>query len=659
MLLGIDTGGTFTDAVLFDDAADKELAVVAKAKARTRHHDLTLGIAESLQAVVRDPAEVSMVSLSTTLATNALVEGISARVGLVLLGFSAEDAERSGLAEVMDGDPIILATGGHDSFGAPMAEPDIEDIVRQAREAGTQSFAVTGQFAVRNPTHEIAVRDALIASGFSVTCSHELTARLNGPKRALTCVLNARLIGVISNLCDATESILASVGISAPLMIVRGDGSLVTAAFARSRPIETILSGPAASLIGASWLTETADAIVSDIGGTTTDIAILTGGEPALNPAGAIVGGHQTMVEAIQMYTHGLGGDSEVAVNDRVLPAQITLGPRRLTPLSVLAQEEPTLVHLHLDARSYPPRDTDCRFYRASGAFDIPEDLPERERALLHRLGDGWVAADKLVSGHLHSRAVQALRRRGLVRTAGFTPTDAALVQGLHDTGDREAAHKAAEFLALTSDSRGTSVHPDAASFSQWIVDSVIRRSAELVLDATFHEDGLTADALLPLVQRALDGHSGTARVDIGVDVPVVALGASAGTYYPTVARILGTEAIVPTHADVANALGAVVGQIRVVRSVTVSQPTKGQFRVHHPVFEHDFGSAERARDHAIEQLDLDVTAEAERAGAGAVTTQSSWEARVAIVEGREVFVEATATVIGTGRPRLALREQN
>jgi len=259
VLLGIDTGGTFTDAVLFDDAADKDLAVVAKAKARTRHHDLTLGISESLQAVLRDPSEISMVSLSTTLATNALVEGISARVGLVLLGFSAEDADRSGLTDVMNGDPVIHGAGGHDSFGAPLSEPDIGDIVRQAQQAGTQSFAVTGQFAVRNPTHEIAVRDALTAEGFAVTCSHELTAKLNGPKRALTCVLNARLIGVISNLCDATEAILSAVDINAPLMIVRGDGSLVTAAFARSRPIETILSGPAASLIGASWLTVGSD----------------------------------------------------------------------------------------------------------------------------------------------------------------------------------------------------------------------------------------------------------------------------------------------------------------------------------------------------------------------------------------------------------------
>ncbi len=105
---------------------------------------------------------------------------------------------------------------------------------------------------------------------------------------------------------------LAAVGIAAPLMVVRGDGALISAAMARERPIETILSGPAASIVGARWLTGETDALVSDIGGTTTDVALLRDGRPEIDPLGARVGGWRTMVEAVAMRTTGLGGDSEV-----------------------------------------------------------------------------------------------------------------------------------------------------------------------------------------------------------------------------------------------------------------------------------------------------------------------------------------------------------
>ena len=133
----------------------------------------------------------------------------------------------------------------------------------------------------------------------------------------------------------ATEGFLAARSIAAPLMVVRGDGALVSAAFARQRPIETILSGPAASLVGARHMTGLDNAVVSDIGGTTTDVAVLDHGRPRLDPEGATVGGFRTMVEAVAMRTFGLGGDSEVALEDGALNPKILLGPRRLVPLAL------------------------------------------------------------------------------------------------------------------------------------------------------------------------------------------------------------------------------------------------------------------------------------------------------------------------------------
>ena len=145
-----------------------------------------------------------------------------------------------------------------------------------------------------------------------MSCSHHLSAKLNGPKRALTALLNARLIGMIDRLIGRAQDALIASGVNAPLMVVRGDGALISAAMARERPIETILSGPAASIVGARWLTGAEHALVSDIGGTTTDIAVLRDGRPTIDPAGAQVGPYRTMVEAVAMRTSGLGGDSEV-----------------------------------------------------------------------------------------------------------------------------------------------------------------------------------------------------------------------------------------------------------------------------------------------------------------------------------------------------------
>ncbi len=127
-------------------------------------------------------------------------------------------------------------------------------------------------------------------------------------------------------------------------MVVRGDGALISASEARLRPIETILSGPAASLAGAQFLTGLDSAVVSDIGGTTTDVAILENGRPKLDPDGAMVGGHRTMVEAVAMRTYGLGGDSEVRIDLAGLVARIELGPRRVLPLSLIGHRFPDIV---------------------------------------------------------------------------------------------------------------------------------------------------------------------------------------------------------------------------------------------------------------------------------------------------------------------------
>ncbi|MEO0751819.1 MAG: hydantoinase/oxoprolinase family protein, partial [Pseudomonadota bacterium] len=351
LLLGVDTGGTYTDAVIIED----EKTVIASAKALTTREDLAIGIGGAIEAVLTQSgvatSSIGMASLSTTLATNALVEGQGERVGLVYIGFRKQDLTTHGLSEALGSDPAIVISGGHNHAGS-QANPLDEDALLAwlDTDLGVSGFAVASQFATRNPAHELAAADLIREkTARPVSLSHHLSAKLNGPKRALTAVLNARLIGMIARLINRAEGKLRELGIDAPLMVVRGDGALISADQARERPIETILSGPAASIVGARWMTGADHALVSDIGGTTTDVALLQGGKPKIDPAGARVGPWRTMVEAVAMRTTGLGGDSEVHVIDEGLTGGVTLGPRRVIPVSLMAAEAPEIVHAHLD----------------------------------------------------------------------------------------------------------------------------------------------------------------------------------------------------------------------------------------------------------------------------------------------------------------------
>lgn len=184
LLLGVDTGGTYTDAVLMRD----EEEVIASAKALTTRHDLAIGIGGAVARVLEEsstnPAAIGLASLSTTLATNALVEGQGGRVGLVYIGFRDRDLETHGLAEALAGDPSLVLAGGHSHAGGEAAPLDL-DRLRDwlSEDLGISAFAVAGQFATRNPAHELQAAELIReTTGRPVSCSHHLSARLNGPK---------------------------------------------------------------------------------------------------------------------------------------------------------------------------------------------------------------------------------------------------------------------------------------------------------------------------------------------------------------------------------------------------------------------------------------------------------------------------------------------
>jgi N-methylhydantoinase A/oxoprolinase/acetone carboxylase beta subunit len=665
LFLGIDTGGTYTDAVLWVDEGSEKGTVLAKAKALTTRHDLAVGISGAVDAVLReaavDPSAVKLVSMSTTLATNALVEGQGGRVALVMIGFSEAELARAGLKKALGSDPVIFCGGGHDVHGnaARLDLAPLEDALPQLAESVT-GFAVAAYFAVRNPSHELAVRDLIRErTGLPVTASHELSSKLGGPRRALTTLLNARLISMIDRLVDATEGFLKKRGIVAPLMVVRGDGALVTADFARQRPIETILSGPAASLVGARHMTGLDDALVSDIGGTTTDIAILDAGRPRLDPEGATVGGFRTMVEAVAMRTFGLGGDSEVALADGGLSPRLLLGPRRLLPLSLAGAQYGEILKRQLERQLLAPTPG-----RLDGRFAVRTGVPDRfaaglsgqEERIFAGISDSPVPLDRLLVSKAQNVTLNRLVARGLVHISGFTPSDAAHILDLQSNWDADAARLGAALFCRRRDGRGRLLASNVEELSAMVLQALTRRSAELMLETALAEDGLDGAATVahPLVQRAVDAHPGIAHVSVHLDRPVIGLGASAPLHYAALPEFVGCECIVPPDTDVANALGAVVGQVRVSVEVSVSQPKEGLYRVAALDGIEDFPSEGQALDRAEAIVRKAAATEAERAGTDLARIDVDRDIRAATIEGQRRFIEAIITAVASGRPRIA-----
>lgn len=664
--LGIDTGGTFTDAVLLADGQ----RVVASDKALTTHWDLAIGIGGAIRAVLAAlppgaaRSSIGLVSVSTTLATNAVVENRFSSVCTLVIGFDAAMVERSGLAR--DGGIVVRIDGGHDATGEQAHPLDEAAVLAAVREYGgrVEAFAVAGSFSVRNPAHELRVR-ALVrsVSALPVTCAHELSSQLDAPRRALTATLNARLTPQIRHLIEALSRVLAAESIAAPLMIVKGDGSLMKADVALEYPVETILSGPAASVVGAGFLTGLADFVVSDIGGTTTDVAVVTGSRPVLSAQGALVGGWRTMVRAIDVRTCGLGGDSEVLFDRQW---RLGAGPRKAMPLSLLAHLHPQVLS---QVRAIAGQDVLPDYPSLFALRNPGRELPAHRSALEARVWDALSPAPQPVSAVVRNGAGLAALRRladaGLATIAAFTPSDAMHVLGALTAWSREAAECGARILATEErNGRAARQAASAVEICERTRELVIAESGRVVLAAALAQDpGIDCgnerrDSLgSRLIEATVSGRrlSAIAPATLGLGRALVAIGAPAATYYPEVARRLGAPLSVPDHAAVCNAVGAVAGVVAQGIDILVNQPTFKVFRVHDPAGSRDYEDAGLALEHARRVSRELAVAAALRAGAADPHVETSVSERLAHIDGgADYLAEAIVRSVATGRPLAA-----
>ncbi len=652
--LGIDAGGTYTDAVLFDFAAD---APVVKAKAPTTPWDYAAGIAEALDRLDADRlAEADLVAVSTTLATNAIVEGRGQPVGLLIM-------PPYGLFEPSDiaHRPLEVLAGRLEIDGTELEPPDLDHARRAAAEMvdthGVGAFAVAGYASHNNPAHELAVKDAVReATGLGVTCGHEVSEGLNYRVRAATAALNARIIPVLAALLEKVREELLRRGIGAPVLVVKSDGSLMNVATALERPIETILSGPAASVAGASHLAGSDEAIVVDIGGTTTDTASISAGRVQTCEDGASVGGWRTHVRALDLRTCGLGGDSRVVLNR----GELEIGPRRVAPVGWLgdrdapgAREAVAWVERHIDRLGESTLGGEMLCLNGQP----PEPRTDEEARVLSALSERPHCLDELARrvGAIDWRLLKLgdVENTHRVQRCGLTPTDLLHAAGRAELWDTELAARCTDVFARLAGLR-------REGFVEMVLGRFVRRLAMEVLtkqldDRVDGEELTASPAARALLDNAFAGGDGGLEVRLALKRPIVGIGAPVHCFLPDAAALLSAEAIIPPDADVANAIGAVTSRVRVSRQVRIVPNEHGRYAVHGLSDSPAFRRFEEAHAHAVEALQRLLRRHGRRAGTRAGRVEVVVDDRVAATaDGGQVFLGRTLEGHLSGRPDIA-----
>ena len=659
--LGIDTGGTYTDAVLVDG----QQRVVAKNKSLTTSFDLTVGIGNAISSLPgKMLADVNLVALSTTLSTNSVVEGRGAPVAVLLPGYNEQQLIKSGLTDILDKGFVTLLRGGHNATGNEQ-EPLELDLAR-ARilelDDEVSAFAISAMFGTRNSAHEKKLR-ALVneLTGKPVACGHELASSLGAPRRALTAALNARMILYIQALITSVEAILEREGIHAPLMIVKGDGSLVNAETALMQPVATVLSGPAASVIGACALSGQSNGIVVDIGGTTTDIAIVTDGQPELCEDGAKIGDWQPMVEAIRVFSIGLGGDSEVRFKSKM-----DISQRRVVPMSLLAHQYPGVMPAVERQLAGSPSPRNNKFALPLQRNEVLiRHLNDIEEETWERLQQGPLELESLLDDRPMLRAVARMERMGLAIYSGFTPSDATHVLGMSDHWNRDAAVMGAKIWGRQMRNLygcGNWQLGDAVEPSRQVYDLVVHKISQKLIEAGLNQHGKLGSSqsenLTQLLADIVLKKGQAERVKPLFDLqfargyPIIAVGGPAGDYFPSVAKQLDVDLHLPDHADTANAIGAVMGAVVQISHVTVTQPEFGVFYLFHRDEPMRFESLDVAIDEAVRIARQEAYEMAVTAGAMSIETRVRQDANHIKhdIDG-ELFVSTMITAIASGRP--------
>lgn len=459
MILGIDVGGTHTDSVLMQNRK-----IIRKSKVLTDKNDILGCVMRATQAVTTadDIRQLKRIVLSTTISTNAVAQNQLDTVGLIVMngpGVSPKDLP------LADKTHLIAGYMNHRGIEAEAINDDQLQVLKQQFSADKiEHLAVIGKFSTRNPVHEQDVGSFFADKIAHVSLGHHQSGVLNFPRRIATTYLNAAIWSLHSRMVDQLAGYLQKLGVNVPLFILKADGGTIGVQQSRNYPVQTILSGPAATIMGVlPFVSSTQDSVSIDIGGTTTDIALFADGAPLLEPKGVEIEGHKTLIRGLLTHSMALGGDSHV----QVVNGALQIGPERKG---------------------------------SAMAFDGP--VP--------------------------------------------TPTDALIVLGLADIGDKAKALRAMESLATT-------LQQTPQQVAQSIVDSMCASIAAKVR----HMIREVNSKPVYTIHELLEGKTLNPQQLIAVGGPAPYLAKQVG-------ELLQLPAVVPENSDVINASGAAMARTTV-----------------------------------------------------------------------------------------------
>ena len=662
--IGIDTGGTYTDGVIYNFDTQE---VLAKCKSLTTKENLEIGIGNVLDLLPMEYLrKASVIALSTTLATNACVENKGGRAKLILIGSSKKTLQwidsqnKYGLNHA----DILCVENQGSQDGTIVNDPNWEAIFETEKEwfSEAQSFAVAELYSQRNGARGEKLAKEKVTSKYNVpfVMSNELTVDLNMMERGATALLNARLLPVIEDFLHAVNNAFNQRELSLEKLVVRSDGSLMAEKWTKAHPVTTILSGPAASTIGASVLTKIQNSLIVDMGGTTTDISIVKNTTPIMTE-GIKIGPYRTKIKGVLVDTIGLGGDSRITVEDN-LPV---LNARKVQPLCILASQYPSVLNdLKTLNEQYlgttPGKHEFLYLVKKPGKNS---NYTQTEMEIIETLSNGPVMVGSSVWKSYYIPS-DRLEDEGIVMRAGLTPTDIMHILGDCTLFSKEASIQGAEYMLKSIFMFEENLN-GFNDFCYYIYDLISKKLYEnilrVLLEITHPKlfvNGIEPQ-LLALLRENFDKKDETIdeflQVQFNSQMTLVGIGAPTYLFLPKVAKALNVDYIIPEHAEVANALGAIAADIWAKASVLVkpsNHPTEVAYFVYSKHEQQTFETLEEAIEYAKKAAEELAVQEARGQGAlGELQITIKEDANIATTaKGDSIFLSTTIIAKAMGR---------
>jgi N-methylhydantoinase A/oxoprolinase/acetone carboxylase beta subunit len=625
--IGIDTGGTYTDAVIFDFDEKK---ILETAKALTTKEDLSLGILAVLDAL---PAQLlkkaEIISLSTTLATNACVEDRGGNAKLIFFGGDSAIIDKYGKDYGLPNSSEVYIQESFTKFSGELTcDPDWDLFSKKIESEfdGIEGVGIVELNAMRNSAvvEKKAKELFLQKRSIPVVCGHELFSELNSLQRGSSTLLNARLFPVIREFINAIKIAMAKREINASVVIVRSDGSLMSEEFANIRPVETLLCGPVASVLGSARLANEPKSLVVDMGGTTTDIALVNNGIPHKATGGISIGKWKTFVNGLYVKTFGLGGDTAIHYNIKNQPF---LEDYRIVPLCVAAEKYPCIIDNLKRLRAV--RHTKYLHEHYMLIKDISDNprYTDEEKTLCNALKNGplmFKEAAHEAGTDIYNLNVSRLIKEGIIQVCGLTPTDIMHIKGDFTQFAVQASVLGAEFVALNANMR-------VNELCEYVYDQIKRKLYTGIVKVMlengnkhFMTKGVSKDIEYFINENYNMAKAGFKneyiRMMFTTDFVLAGVGAPIHIFLDDVAKMLGTKAVIPKYHEVANALGAIVGNISATYTVEIRPNYSNRGISGFMVFGGNdtkvFKKLEEAEAFAMDEAKIGAQAEAIRRGA-------------------------------------------